>query len=363
MLPDELKTISGFSGSLMLGRVFNGCGEPIDGGSLPEKNIDINGTSMDYHLRAAPSGFIQTGISAIDGLNPMICGQRMPIFSASGLPHNRLAAQIARQAAISNKEHENFAVVFAAIGISSEEAFSFMEDFRKTGALNRTILYINLADDPIAEHVATPRLALAAAEHLAFEHGMHVLVILSEISPACIYTNVMYERAGRLKEKGSVTQMPIFAMSGGGKSNSVHSLASCAAEGQIVLSRALHSKGIYPPVDALASVSRLIDKGIGKENTREDHADLINQLFSAYARGKEAQELAVINGAFTGEDNMFAEFSNVFEDKYIRQGEYENRTIKDTLELGWNILTMLPIKEMNRIRGAYIERYLKPRCQ
>jgi len=365
MLSDEFRAMPGSSGSLMLGRVLNGRGEHIDGGLLEDqrKSVDINETPVNYHSHKAPSGFIQTGISAIDGLNPIVCGQRMAIFSTSGLPHNRLAAQIARQAILNSnhKEHEKFAVVFAAIGISFYEASSFVEDFRKTGSLDRTILYINLADDPIAERASAPRQALATAEHLAFVHGMHVLVILSEISPACIYTDAMYERAGRLKGKGSITQVPIFTMPGNDKANPAYDLACYATDGQIVLSHHLHCKGIYPPVDALPSMSRLMNNRIGKEKTREDHADLINQLFSAYVRGKEVQELTIVNGALIEEDKIFAAFSDAFEDRYVRQSEYENRTLEGTLETGWDILTMLPIKELNRIRDAYIERYLKPR--
>ena len=363
--------------TLMLGRVFNGRGEPIDGGaSLPEENLK---TRMNYSLRDIPSGFVHTGISAIDGLNPIVHGQRMPVFSANGLPHNRLAAQIARQAVLSSednksnksdKENEAFAVVFAAVGVSFEEASFFMEDFRKTGVLDRMILFINMADDPVGERINTPRLALAAAEYLAFECGMRVVAILTDLTAycealretaACIPTSLsaMYERAGRLKEKeGSITQIPIFTMPEGDKP--LPGLAGYAAEGQLALSRAMHHKGIYPPVDVLPSMSRLRDKGIGKENTREDHADLINQLFSAYARGKEAQELATTlgNNALSEEDKMFAAFSGAFEDKYIRQGEYENRALEEgTLDAGWELLTMLPVRELKRVRGDYVDKF------
>ena len=372
----------------MLGRVFNGRGDPIDGGAplIAEKKLDINGMPMNPYSRDFPSEFIQTGISTIDGLNPMVRGQKLPIFSASGLPHNRMAAQIARQATVISG-HEDFAVVFAAMGITFEEASFFMEDFRKTGALQRTVLYINLADDPAIERITTPRIALTAAEYLAFECDMHVVVILTDLTNYCealreisaarkevpgrrgypgyLYTDLatMYERAGRLKGKsGSITQIPILTMPEDDKTHPIPDLTGYITEGQIILSRGLHRKGIYPPVDVMPSLSRLKDKGIGKEKTREDHADLMNQLFAAYARGKEAKELAVIlgEGALTEEDKAFAKFADAFEDRYIRQGEYENRTVKETLELGWDLLTMVPTKELKRIRDAYIEKYLKP---
>jgi V/A-type H+-transporting ATPase subunit B len=374
----------------ILGRVFNGRGEPIDGGAnlIPDKKLDINGMPMNPYSRDFPSEFIQTGISTIDGLNPMVRGQKLPIFSASGLPHNRMAAQIARQATVIGGGHEDFAVVFAAMGITFEEASFFMEDFRKTGALQRTVLYINLADDPAIERFTTPRIALTAAEYLAFECDMHVVVILTDLTNYCealreisaarkevpgrrgypgyLYTDLanLYERAGRLKgKKGSITQIPILTMPEDDKTHPIPDLTGYITEGQIILGRPLHRKGIYPPVDVLPSLSRLKDKGIGKDRTREDHADLMNQLFAAYARGKEAKELAVIlgEGALTEEDKAFAAFSDVFEDKYIRQGEYENRAVEGTLELGWDLLTMIPTKELKRIRDAYIDKYLKPR--
>jgi V/A-type H+-transporting ATPase subunit B len=322
-------------------------------------------------------------------MNPMVRGQKLPIFSGSGLPHNRMAAQIARQATVISG-HEDFAVVFAAMGITFEEASFFMEDFRKTGALQRTVLYINLADDPAIERITTPRIALTAAEYLAFECDMHVVVILTDLTNYCealreisaarkevpgrrgypgyLYTDLatMYERAGRLKGKsGSITQIPILTMPEDDKTHPIPDLTGYITEGQIILSRALHRKGIYPPVDVLPSLSRLKDKGIGKGKTREDHADLMNQLFAAYARGKEAKELAVIlgEGALTDEDKAFAAFSGVFEDKYIRQGEYENRTVEETLSLGWELLTMIPTKELKRVRDAYIDKYLKPKLE
>jgi len=373
----------------MLGRMFNGRGEPIDGGAnlVPEKNLDVNGMPMNPYSRDLPSEFIQTGISTIDGLNPMVRGQKLPIFSASGLPHNRLAAQIARQATVFSG-NEDFAVVLAAMGITFEEAFFFMEDFRRTGTLQRTMLFINLADDSPSERIIMPRLALTAAEYLAFECDMHVIVIFTDLANYCealgeisaarrevpgrggypgwLYTDLtaMYERAGRLKGKsGSITQIPILTMPEDDKTHLI-SLTGYVTEGQIVLSRTLHRKGIYPPVDVLSSLSRLKDKGIGKERTREDHADLMNQLFTAYARGNEAKELAMIlgEGALTEEDKAFAAFSDAFEDRYIRQSEYENRAIDiGTLELGWELLAMIPIKELKRVRDAYIDKYLKPK--
>jgi V/A-type H+-transporting ATPase subunit B len=344
----------------------------------------MNPFSRDY-----PSEFIQTGISTLDGMNPMVRGQKLPIFSGSGLPHNNMAAQIARQATVISG-HENFAVVFAAMGITFEEASFFMEDFRKTGAIQRTVMFVNLADDPAIERITTPRLALTAAEYLAFEHDMHVVVILTDLTNYCealreisaarkevpgrrgypgyLYTDLatMYERAGRLKgKKGSITQIPILTMPEDDKTHPIPDLTGYITEGQIILSRGLHRRGIYPPVDVMPSLSRLKDKGIGKGKTREDHADLMNQLFAAYARGKEAKELAVIlgEGALSEEDKAFAEFADTFEDKYVRQGEYENRTYQETLEMGWDLLTMIPVGELKRVRDEYIEKYLNPRLQ
>ncbi|MBL3572175.1 MAG: V-type ATP synthase subunit B [Synergistaceae bacterium] len=372
----------------MLGRVFNGRGEPIDDGApiIPEKALDVNGDPMNPYSRDYPSEFIQTGISTIDGMNPLVRGQKLPIFSGSGMPHNRIAAQIARQATVISG-HEEFAVVFAAMGITFEEASFFMEDFRKTGAIERTVMFVNLADDPAIERITTPRLALTTAEYLAFEKDMHVLVILTDFTNYCealreisaarkevpgrrgfpgyLYTDLatMYERAGRLKgKKGSITQFPILTMPEDDKTHPIPDLTGYITEGQIILSRALHRKGIYPPVDVMPSLSRLKDKGIGAEKTREDHADLMNQLFAGYARGKEAKELAVIlgEGALTDEDKAFARFSDAFEDRYVRQGEYESRTVEETLALGWELLAMIPVKELKRVRDAYIEKYLNP---
>ena len=372
----------------MLGRIFNGRGDPIDGGAaiIPEAYLDVNGNPMNPFSRDFPSEFIQTGVSTIDGMNPLVRGQKLPIFSGSGMPHNKMAAQIARQATVISG-HSDFAVVFAAMGITFEEASFFMEDFRKTGALERTVMYVNLADDPAIERISTPRLALTAAEYLAFEKGMHVLVILTDLTNYCealreisaarkevpgrrgypgyLYTDLatMYERAGRLRgKKGSITQIPILTMPEDDKTHPIPDLTGYITEGQIILARTLHRKGIYPPVDVMPSLSRLKDKGIGKGKTREDHADLMNQLFAAYSRGKEAKELAVIlgEGALSDEDKAFAKFADDFEDKYVRQGEYENRTIEDTLLLGWELLTIVPVRELKRVRDEYIEKYLKP---
>ena len=372
----------------MLGRIFNGRGAPIDGGDeiIPETTLDVNGNPMNPYSRDYPSEFIQTGISTIDGMNPLVRGQKLPIFSGSGMPHNRMAAQIARQATVISG-HAEFAVVFAAMGITFEEASFFMEDFRKTGALERTVMFVNLADDPAIERIATPRLALTTAEYLAFEHDMHVLVILTDLTNYCealreisaarkevpgrrgypgyLYTDLatMYERAGRLRGKdGSITQFPILTMPEDDKTHPIPDLTGYITEGQIILGRGLHRKGIYPPVDVMPSLSRLKDKGIGKGKTREDHADLMNQLFAAYSQGKEAKELAVIlgEGALTEEDKAFAKFADLFEDTYVRQGEYENRTIEETLHLGWKLLTLVPVKELKRIRDTYIEKYLQP---
>ena len=372
----------------MLGRIFNGRGEPIDGGQqiLAKKRLDVNGFPINPYSRDFPSEFIQTGISTIDGMNPIVRGQKLPIFSGSGLPHNRIAAQVARQSSVISG-HEAFAVVFVAMGITFEEASFFMEDFRRTGAIERTVMFVNLADDPAIERITTPRLGLTCAEYLAFECDMHVLVIMTDMTNYCealreisaarkevpgrrgypgyLYTDLatLYERAGRIRgKKGSITQFPILTMPEDDKTHPIPDLTGYITEGQIILSRGLHRKGIYPPVDVMPSLSRLKDKGIGKEKTREDHADLMNQLFAAYARGKEAKELAVIlgEGALTDEDKAFAKFADAFEDQYVRQGEYENRTVEGTLQLGWNLLTGIPVKELKRVRDAYIEKYLKP---
>ncbi|MDK2959940.1 MAG: V/A-type H+/Na+-transporting ATPase subunit [Bacillota bacterium] len=370
----------------ILGRVFDGLGRPRDNGPriIPEKRLDINGYPLNPTARDYPSEFIQTGISAIDGLNTMVRGQKLPIFSASGLPHSRLAAQIARQAKVPGTETK-FAVVFAAMGITFEEADFFISDFRKSGAIERAVLFLNLADDPAIERIATPRMALTAAEYLAYEKDMHVLVILTDMTnyaealreisaarkevpgrrgyPGYLYTDLatIYERAGRIRGKeGSVTQVPILTMPEDDKTHPIPDLTGYITEGQIILSRDLHRKGIYPPIDVLPSLSRLKDKGIGKGKTREDHADTMNQLYAAYARGKEAKELAAILGeaALSETDKLFSKFADEFEARYVKQGENEDRTIIQTLDLGWELLSMLPRSELKRIRDEYLDKYL-----
>lgn len=361
-------------------------GRPKDGGPdiIAEKRMDINGLPMNPAARDYPSEFIQTGVSAIDGLNTLVRGQKLPIFSASGLPHANLAAQIARQAKVRGSEG-NFAVVFAAIGITHEEAEFFASDFRRTGAIDRTVLFMNLANDPAVERIATPRMALTAAEYLAFDLGMHVLVILTDITnyaealrevsaarkevpgrrgyPGYLYTDLatMYERAGRKKGfDGSITMIPILTMPEDDKTHPIPDLTGYITEGQIILSRELYRKGIKPPVDVLPSLSRLKDKGIGKGKTREDHADTMNQLFAAYAKGKEALELVTILGeaALTETDLKYARFSQAFEKQYVSQGYETDRTIEETLNIGWKLLEMLPKSELKRIRDEYIEKYL-----
>ena len=369
----------------MLGRVFDGMGEPIDGGPriIAEKRMDINGEPINPAARDYPSEFIQTGISAIDGLNTLVRGQKLPIFSGSGLPHAQLAAQIARQAKVIGSD-SRFAVVFAAIGITFEEADFFITDFGRTGAIERAVLFMNLADDPAIERIATPRMALTAAEYLAFEKDMHVLVILTDITnyaealretsaarkevpgrrgyPGYLYTDLasMYERAGRITGKtGSITQIPILTMPEDDKTHPIPDLTGYITEGQIILSRELYRKGVTPPIDVLPSLSRLKDKGIGRGKTREDHADTMNQLFAAYARGKEAKELAVILGdaALSDMDKLYAKFADEFEDRYVSQGFETDRTIEETLNIGWELLSILPREELKRIRDEYIDRY------
>jgi len=370
----------------MLGRVFDGLGKPIDGGPniIPEKRLNIDGMPMNPAARDYPSEFIQTGISAIDGLNTLVRGQKLPIFSGSGLPHAQLAAQIARQAKVLGTD-SRFAVVFAAIGITFEEADFFISDFKKTGAIDRAVLFMNLANDPAIERIATPRMALTAAEFLAFEKDMHVLVIMTDITnyaealrevsaarkevpgrrgyPGYMYTDLatLYERAGRKRDKkGSITLIPILTMPEDDKTHPIPDLTGYITEGQIILSRELHRKGITPPIDVLPSLSRLKDKGIGKGKTREDHADTMNQLFAAYARGKEAKELAVILGeaALTDVDKLYAKFADAFESEYVSQGFNEDRPIEKTLNIGWRLLSILPVSELKRIRDEYIEKYL-----
>lgn len=369
----------------MLGRVFDGMGNPIDDGPeiLPQKRLDINGTPLNPAARDYPSEFIQTGISAIDGLNTLVRGQKLPIFSGSGMPHAELGAQIARQARVL-KNDSKFAVVFAAVGITFEEADFFVSDFKKTGAIERTVLFMNLANDPAIERIATPRMALTAAEYLAFDLGMQVLVIITDITnyaealrevsaarkevpgrrgyPGYLYTDLatMYERAGRvLGKEGSITMIPILSMPEDDKTHPIPDLTGYITEGQIILSRELYRKGMTPPIDVLPSLSRLKDKGIGVGKTREDHANTMNQLFAAYARGKDAKELMTILGeaALTDTDKLYAKFSDEFEKRYVSQGYYTNRSIEETLELGWELLAILPETELKRIKPEYIEKY------
>ncbi len=370
----------------MLGRVFNGMGQPIDGGPeiLPEKYLDINGLPMNPAARDYPNEFIQTGVSTIDGLNTLVRGQKLPIFSGSGLPHAQLAAQTARQAKVLGGE-SNFAVVFAAIGITFEESEYFVNEFKRTGAIDRTVLFTNLANDPAVERISTPRMALTAAEYLAFEKGMHVLVILTDITnyaealrevsaarkevpgrrgyPGYLYTDLatMYERAGRkLGYEGSITMIPILTMPEDDKTHPIPDLTGYITEGQIILSRDLYRKGILPPVDVLPSLSRLKDKGIGVGKTREDHASTMNQLFAAYASGKEAKELMTILGeaALSPTDLLYAKFADEFEKRYVSQGQEENRDIEETLNLGWELLKILPRSELKRIKQDMIDKYL-----
>jgi len=371
----------------MLGRIFDGSGRPIDDGPqiIPEKRLNINGNPMNPYARDYPNEFIQTGVSTIDGLNPLVRGQKLPIFSGSGLPHARLAAQIARQATVL-KPGEKFAVVFAAMGITFEEANYFITDFNRTGAIERAVLFINLADDPPIERIAIPRIALTTAEYLAFEQDMHILVILTDMTNYCeavreisaarkevpgrrgypgyMYTDLatIYERAGRMKGKpGSITQFPILTMPEDDKTHPIPDLTGYITEGQIILSRSLHGQGIYPPVDVLPSLSRLKDKGIGEGKTRADHADVMNQLYAGYARGKNSQELALVLGesALSPMDVRYVRFAEAFEQQYIQQEEYENRTIEQTLQIGWNLLGMLPKAELKRVHDEYIEQYYK----
>ncbi|MDE5764827.1 MAG: V-type ATP synthase subunit B [Ruminococcus sp.] len=369
----------------MLGRVFDGMGNPIDDGPeiIPDMRMDVNGLPMNPVARKYPQEFIQTGVSAIDGLNTLVRGQKLPIFSASGLPHANLAAQIARQAKVLG-DNEQFAVVFAAMGITFEESEFFVRSFRETGALSRTVLFVNLANDSAIERLATPKMALTAAEYLAFEKGMHVLVILTDITnyadalrevsaarkevpgrrgyPGYMYTDLasLYERAGRQDGKnGSITMIPILTMPEDDKTHPIPDLTGYITEGQIILSRELFRKGINPPVDVLPSLSRLKDKGIGKGKTRADHSDTMNQLFSAYARGKDAKELMVVLGesALTPIDLIYAKFADEFEKKYVSQGFDNNRSIEETLSVGWELLKLLPRSELRRIREEYLKEY------
>lgn len=370
----------------MVGRVFDGMGNPIDGGPsiIPEMDLDVNGQAINPVSRDYPDEFIQTGISAIDHLNTLVRGQKLPVFSGSGLPHKELAAQIARQATVLNSD-EKFAVVFAAMGITFEEKEYFMEDFRKTGAIDRSVMFINLANDPTIERIATPKMALTVAEYLAYEKGMHVLVIMTDMTNYCealreisaarrevpgrrgypgyLYTNLstLYERAGRLKgKKGSVTQIPILSMPEDDITHPIPDLTGYITEGQIILSRELNNSGIKPPIDVLPSLSRLKDKGTGEGKTRKDHAPTMNQLFAAYAKGKQAKELAIILGesALSETDKLYVKFTKRFEEEYINQGFYTNRSIEETLTLGWELLSILPTTELKRIKSDMIDEFM-----
>ena len=372
----------------IIARVFNGTGDPIDDGPaiVPDKTRDINGNPINPCARDYPNEFIQTGISTIDGLNTLVRGQKLPIFSGAGLPHARVAAQIARQARVRGTG-EGFAVVFCAMGTTFEEAEFFMEDFRATGAISRSVLFINLANDPVIERIAAPRTALTTAEYLAFELDMHVLIVLIDMTNYCdalreisaarkevpgrrgypgyLYTDLsmLYERAGRIRGKsGSITQIPVLSMPDDDKTHPIPDLTGYITEGQIILSRQLHGQGIYPPIDVLPSLSRLKDKGIGEGRTREDHANVLNQLYAAYERGKNARELAVVLGesALTDVDQLFLKFADAFEAEFVTQGEAENRTIEDTLDIGWRLLGMLPRAELKRCRPETLDKYWKP---
>ncbi|MEO0096157.1 MAG: V-type ATP synthase subunit B [candidate division WOR-3 bacterium] len=379
------KTLQIGVSSKMLGRVFDGLGRPIDDGPeiVPEALLDINGAPINPTARDYPNEFIQTGISAIDGINTLVRGQKLPIFSGSGLPHNRLAAQIVRQATVLQKGEE-FAIIFGAMGITFEEANFFINNFTSTGALEKVVMFLNLTDDPAIERVSTPRVVLTVAEYLAFTKGYHILVILTDMTnyaealreisaarkeipgrrgyPGYLYTDLatIYERSGRIKGKtGSITLIPILTMPEDDKTHPIPDLTGYITEGQIILSRALYRKKILPPVDVMQSLSRLKDKGIGKGKTREDHSDLFNQLIACYSRGKEAQELAIILGeaALSDMDKIYLKFATIFEQRYINQGEYENRTIEQTLNLGWELLRLVPRTEMKRVREEYLKKY------
>ena len=369
----------------MMGRIFDGTGKPIDGGPeiIPEKELDINGNPMNPASREFPAEFIQTGISTIDGMNTLVRGQKLPIFSGSGLPHNDLAAQIARQAKVVGSD-DDFAVIFAAMGITHEEANFFMRDFERTGALEKVTVFMNLADDPAIERILTPKMALTTAEYMAFELGMHVLVILTDLSNYCealreisaardevpgrrgypgyMYTDLagIYERAGRIAGKeGSITQMPILVMPQDDITHPIPDLTGYITEGQIVLSRDIHRKGIYPPVDVLPSLSRLMSGGIGDDKTRDDHSGVSDQLYSAYAEGRNLRDLVAVVGedALTERDQSFLAFAQAFEDEFITQAKDEDRSIVETLDLGWKLLTILPKPELKRVKDEFIEKY------
>jgi V/A-type H+-transporting ATPase subunit B len=369
----------------MLGRVFSGLGEPRDSAPKPvaEKYLDISGAAINPYSRAEPRDFIQTGISTIDCMNTLVRGQKLPIFSASGLPHNQLAVQIARQSKTKDQKEE-FAVVFAAVGITHEEASFFMRDFEKTGALERAVLFLNLADDPSVERIITPRLALTTAEYLAFEKDMHVLVIITDMTNYCealreiasarqevpgrrgypgyMYTDLstIYERAGRIKgRKGTVTQFPILTMPGDDITHPIPDLTGYITEGQIVLSRDLHRKNVAPPVDPLPSLSRLMNLGIGADRTREDHRGVADQLYAAYANGRDLRSLSAVVGeeSLTDTDRKYLRFADEFEKRFIMQGASEDRTIEQTLSLGWELMSALPEEELKRVKIDFIKKY------
>jgi len=370
----------------MLGRVFDGTGNPIDGAPpiIPEERRDINGNPINPFSREYPREFIQTGISTIDGLNTLVRGQKLPIFSGAGLPHNEMAAQIARQAKVLGKEEE-FAVVFCAMGITAEEANLFIRDFENTGALERTVMFLNLADDPTIERVILPRMALTCAEYLAFDLDMQVLVILTDMTnyaealreiaaareevpgrrgyPGYMYTDLatIYERAGRIKgKKGSITQIPMLTMPDDDITHPIPDLTGYITEGQIVLNRGLHKKGIYPPVAVLPCLSRLMDRGIGAGRTREDHADVANQLYAAYAEGNDLRDLVAIVGeeALSERDKSYLKFADEFEKRFVSQESTEDRTIQQTLDIGWELLSLLPTSELKKIDEKHIKKYL-----
>lgn len=369
----------------ILGRTFDGMGTPIDGGAdvIPEVMRDINGLPMNPAARDYPNEFIQTGVSSIDGLNTLVRGQKLPIFSGAGLPHNRLAAQIANQAKVLDQS-EKFAVVFGAMGITFEEADFFIENFKETGAIARSVVFMNLADDPAIERITTPRMALTTAEYLAFDLNMHVLVILTDITyyaealrevsaarkevpgrrgyPGYLYTDLasLYERAGRQKGKtGSITMVPILTMPDDDKTHPIPDLTGYITEGQIILSRDLYRKAVEPPIDVLPSLSRLKDKGIGEGKTRADHANTLNQIFAAYSRGKDARELEIVLGseALSDTDKIYAKFAAEFEKRYVSQAYDEDRSIERTLDIGWQLLSILPQRELKRIQQRFIDKY------
>ena len=391
---DTEKTSARFIGETMklgvskdiLGRVFDGTGNPIDNAPpiIPEDRRDINGNPINPYAREYPREFIQTGFSTIDGLNTLVRGQKLPIFSGAGLPHNEMAAQIARQAKVLGKE-EKFAVVFCAMGITAEAANLFVRDFENTGALERTVMFLNLADDPTIERIILPRMALTCAEYLAFDLNMHVLVILTDLTnyaealreiaaareevpgrrgyPGYMYTDLamLYERAGRIKgKKGSITQIPMLTMPDDDITHPIPDLTGYITEGQIVLERGLHKKGIYPPVAVLPCLSRLMDSGIGEGRTRDDHADVSNQLYAAYAEGCDLRDLVAIVGedALSDRDRKFLKFADEFEQRFIKQGSHEDRTIVQTLTIGWELLSDLPRADLKKIDEKYIKKYL-----